>query len=186
MGFPVFFDTCVLYGELVNDLILRLAEERMFVPYWSQDVLDELEGNLAQRVGDERAATRLAAMTGAFPDALVTGYERAIDDMTCDPKDRHVLAAACHSPADTLVTFNLKDFPPESIRPVDISTKHPDDFMLDVLDLDPGRVTRTCFAALSSYHAYPQTPEDYCTMLVKSGLSGFANQVYPALDALYC
>ena len=36
MSFPVFFDTCALYGEIVNDLVLRLAEERMFVPYWSR------------------------------------------------------------------------------------------------------------------------------------------------------
>ncbi|WP_238567062.1 PIN domain-containing protein [Bifidobacterium reuteri] len=35
MSSPVFFDTCVLYGEIVNDLILRLAEERFFTPYWS-------------------------------------------------------------------------------------------------------------------------------------------------------
>lgn len=46
MGFPVFFDTCVLFGEVVNDVILRLAEELLFTPYWSGDVLDELEGIL--------------------------------------------------------------------------------------------------------------------------------------------
>lgn len=42
MGFPVFFDTCTLYGEMVNDVILRLAEELLFVPYWSSGVLEEL------------------------------------------------------------------------------------------------------------------------------------------------
>lgn len=46
MGFPVFFDTCVLFGEVVNDVILSLAEELLFTPYWSGDVLDELERNL--------------------------------------------------------------------------------------------------------------------------------------------
>lgn len=31
-----------LYGEIVNDLILRLAENRFFLPYWSEGVLAEL------------------------------------------------------------------------------------------------------------------------------------------------
>lgn len=33
MSFPVFFDTCALFGELVNDLILRLAEEQALLSY---------------------------------------------------------------------------------------------------------------------------------------------------------
>ncbi|MBW3090932.1 PIN domain-containing protein [Bifidobacterium miconisargentati] len=184
MSFPVFFDTCTLYGEIVNDAILRLAEERFFTPYWSQDVLMELERNLALRVGDTRAARRIHAMTTAFPDATVVGYESLIKNMTCDEKDRHVLAAADHSPAQTLVTFNLKDFPESSTKPLDIEIKHPDEFLLDVFDLDPGRVARVCYTALLSYKDYPQTPEEYAHMLQQSGLPGFAENVYPALDAL--
>lgn len=38
MSFPVFFDTCALYGELMCDLFLRLAEKRIYEPYWSQKV----------------------------------------------------------------------------------------------------------------------------------------------------
>ncbi|WP_232513751.1 PIN domain-containing protein [Bifidobacterium choerinum] len=94
MGFPVFFDTCTLYGEMVNDVILRLAEELLFVPYWSSGVLEELERNLAPRIGEGRAKKRIDAMCSAFPDATVTGYDALIEDMTCDDKDRHVLAAA--------------------------------------------------------------------------------------------
>ena len=123
-------------------------------------------------------------MTNAFPDAMVTGYDSLIADMTCDPKDRHVLAAADHSPAQTLVTFNLKDFPEPSTAPLHIDVKHPDDFLLDVLDLDPGGVARVCYAALVSYKEYPQTPEDYTLLLRQSGLPRFAERVYPILDAL--
>lgn len=42
MPFSVFFDACSLYGEIYCDLFLTLAEERLYVPYWSQGVLDEL------------------------------------------------------------------------------------------------------------------------------------------------
>ena len=53
-------------------------------------------------------------MATYFPDARVTGYKQLIGSMTNDPKDRHVLAAAVAGRADTLVTENLKDFPPAS------------------------------------------------------------------------
>lgn len=187
MGFPVFFDTCTLFGEIVNDLILRLAEERLFVPYWSPDVLRELGDNLRPCIGEERTDRRLRAMASAFPDACVTGYESLIEDMTCDAKDRHVLAAASHSPARTLVTFNVSDFPPCSLTEMGMEVKHPDDFLLDVLDLDPGHVTRICHAAVLSYKRYPQTPEDYCALLSRpgTGLPRFAARLYPGLAALY-
>lgn len=61
MSFPVFFDTCTLFGELVNDLILRLAEEHLYAPYWSQQILDELRRNLQLRIGEERSAQRVNA-----------------------------------------------------------------------------------------------------------------------------
>ena len=32
-------------------------------------------------------------LRGAFPDAEVSGYRSLIDGLTCDPKDRHLLAA---------------------------------------------------------------------------------------------
>jgi predicted nucleic acid-binding protein len=87
-----------LFNELINDLILRLAEEHLYAPYWSQQILDELRRDLQLRIGEERSAQRINAMTAAFPKALVTGYESLIKNMTCDEKDRHVLAAADYLP----------------------------------------------------------------------------------------
>ena len=75
-------------------------------------------------------------------------------------------------------------FPETSTQPLRIEVKRPDDFFLDVLDLDPGRVARVCHTALLSYKRYPQTPEDYADMLRKSGVPEFANCLYPILDAL--
>jgi len=69
---------------------------------------------------------------------MVTGYDSLIDGMTNDPKDRHVLAAAVRANAEVIVTFNLRDFPEPALKPYDILTVHPDDFLLDQLDLYPG------------------------------------------------
>lgn len=96
-----------------------------------------------------------------------------------------MLAAACYSPAETLVTFNVKDFPRHAVDPYHIEVRHPDDFLLDVFDLDPGLVGRTCIAALRTYRRYPVTPSEFCDVLVRSGVPQFSSTIYPALDALY-
>lgn len=54
-----------------------------------------------------------------------------------DADDRHVLAAAICGHADAIVTFNLADFPPAALAPFGVEALHPDDFLLNQLDLDP-------------------------------------------------
>lgn len=144
MTFPVFFDTCVLYPPTLNDLLLRVAETGVFTPHWSHDVLTELERNIAKALpaGSNGAQRRVMAMSKAFPEASVTDYEALINGMTCDRKDRHVLAAATHSGCQVIVTFNLKDFPPETLAPHAIDVVSPDDFLLDQLDLHPAKSPR--------------------------------------------
>jgi hypothetical protein len=56
------------------------------------------------------------------------------------PKDRHVLAAAVKTRAQTIVTFNLKDFQKEALAPWDVQAQHPDAFLIDQYHLDPNLV----------------------------------------------
>jgi hypothetical protein len=66
------------------------------------------------------------------------GFEPLIDGLNLpDQDDRHVLAAAICGRAQTIVTANLKDFPAESLQPFGIEALGPDDFLQDVLDLEP-------------------------------------------------
>lgn len=53
---------------------------------------------------------------------------------------RHVLAAAIHSSCDAIVTFNLADFPPESLAKYDIEATHPDDFIFSQFGLNDAAV----------------------------------------------
>jgi hypothetical protein len=64
-------------------------------------------------------------------------YEDLISQMTCDDEGRHVLAAAVRANAEVVVTFNLRHFPQTSLEPYQITSVHPDDFLLDQLDLYP-------------------------------------------------
>jgi predicted nucleic acid-binding protein len=178
MSFPAFFDACAMYGITLADLLLRLADEGAFRPLWSEQVLDEVRRNVIEdgvpAGGIER---RLSAMRKWFPDAMVTGYELLTDSLSCDPKDRHVLAAAVRSKADVLVTFNLKDFPEHSLAPFDVELVHPDDFLLDQLDLFPGLVIRVLRELAEDYTDPPQDVEDVLETLRRAGVSRFAADV---------
>ena len=78
----------------------------------------------------------------AFPLAEVVDYDTLVDAMACDPKDRHVLAPGIRGGAQSLVTFNLGDFPHESVAPDGVGVLSPDAFLLDQFDLYPARVGR--------------------------------------------
>ena len=63
-------------------------------------------------------------------DALVSGYEHIVDQLTLpDADDRHVLAAAIHDGANIIVTVNLRDFPADTLATHGITALHPDTFI---------------------------------------------------------
>lgn len=70
-------------------------------------------------------------MNRAVSDCLVTGFESLEAGLISlpDPDDRHVLAAAIHSGAQEIVTFNLRDFPDAVLRPYGVRAIHPDEFV---------------------------------------------------------
>ncbi|ROP74358.1 PIN domain-containing protein [Curtobacterium sp. PhB115] len=178
MAFPAFFDACTIYGITLSDLLLRLADEGVFRPLWSDEVLDEVRRNAVDGGIDAAGIDRrLAMMRTYFPDALVTGHDDLVDGLTCDPKDRHVLAAAVRGSADVLVTFNLRDFPPSSLAALDVEAVHPDEFLLDQLDLYPGAVTRVLGELAEDYVDPPQSIVDVLETLRRAGVPRFADDV---------
>lgn len=156
MAFRVLIDACVLINYPITDLLLRLAEADLYQPVWSAGVLDEVERNLVAKLGllPEKARRRVNAMRSAFPAAEATGYSALISAMRNDPKDRHVLAAAVHAHCALIVTANLKDFPPQTLEAYGIEAVHPDDFLLDQLDLD----TETTLRCLDLQHRALKRP----------------------------
>ena len=75
------------------------------------------------------------------PDCLVTGYESLIPTLSLpDSDDRHVLAAALHSGASSIVTYNLSDFPSSVLDQFWIEAIHPDEFITRLWDESPEAV----------------------------------------------
>lgn len=175
MAFPVLLDTCALFGASLCDTFLTLAELDAYRPMWSADILDELQRNLADRVPDTAAARRVSAMRVAFPEAEVEDYRDLVPAMTCDSKDRHVLAAAVRGQAEALITFNTKDFPEHSTSPHNIKAITPDDFLLDQLDLYPGKVREALLLQVESKQRPPLTLATLLGALARCGVPNFAS-----------
>jgi predicted nucleic acid-binding protein len=141
VSFAVVYDACVLYPNVLRDLLIRVAIGHKVRAHWTDQILDEVFENLIENRPDldrVRLARTRVLMGKALPDAKVTGYESLVPALELpDPDDRHVLAAAIRAGAQMIVTSNLKDFPPECLSPFAIEAKGPDDFLVDQYHLDP-------------------------------------------------
>lgn len=141
-------------------------------------MLTELQRALEREVGltPVRAARRIGHMQTAFPTSEVSGYESLVDAMTCDAKDRHVLAAAVAGGSEVLVTFNVGDFPRSSVEAHGISVVTPDSFLLDQLDLHPARVGRALVRQVAEATRPPLMIGQLLGRLARAGVPAFAEE----------
>lgn len=138
--FKVLLDACVLVNYPVCDLLLRLAEPpRLYVPKWSETILDEVERTQRDRLNwpEHLVASFREQTSFAFPDAETNDYEHIVPALTNDEKDRHVLAAAIRAGSSLILTFNLRDFPEAALDPWHIKAKHPQEYLLDLYSMEP-------------------------------------------------
>lgn len=104
-------------------------------------------------------------------DCLVEGYEDLIDGLTLpDSQDRHVLAAAIRANAQTIITYNLSDFPINAVSKYGVDAQHPDEFLRHLLDLNPPIIIRTVQETRLSLKNPPKTTEEYLEILEQQSL----------------
>ena len=145
---------------------------------WSADILEELRRNLVELGIIPAVVDRLFEQMGvAFPNAEVTAYGSLIEGLSCDPKDRHVLAAAVRADAAAIVTFNTSDFPDASVEPFELEVIHPDTFLLDQLDLAPVAVTDELERQAAANRRAPKTVTQLLDVLERAGAPAFADEV---------
>ena len=141
---------------------------------WSNAIHDEWIHNLLkQRPELDRATlekTR-ALMDSNVRDSLVEGFEHLVPTIELpDLGDRHVVAAAIHSGAETIVTFNLKDSPPSALDCYNLGAQHPDDFIVDLFDLHPTSVLQALAEQRASLTP-PRPLTRFLDILFRQGLT---------------
>ncbi|MGQ4496168.1 PIN domain-containing protein [Dermabacteraceae bacterium P13115] len=179
MAFPVLLDACVLIPMPIADLLLRLGEAKQYRPLWSEDILAEVTRSLTTSLGlpPDKARRRVGVMRCCFPDALVDGYQELVPAMLNQAKDRHVLAAAVRANAELIVTANLRDFPHSALAPYDLAAKTPDDFLLDMHDLNRPLVEWVVEQIVADMNHPRMDRETYLVNLARCGLPAFARKL---------
>jgi predicted nucleic acid-binding protein len=174
MAFVAVYDSCVLFPSTLRDLLIRIAQAGLVQAKWSERILDETFRSVkAQRpdLDDDKLTRTRSLMMRAVRDCMVRGYEPLIEAFDLpDPDDRHVLAAAVRAKAQLIVTFNLRDFPEDRLRPWDVEATHPDAFIEAQIDLDPQRVFAAVRQIADSWRNPPGTVEDVLARLEASGI----------------
>jgi predicted nucleic acid-binding protein len=154
---------------------MHLALSGLFRAKWSVGVHEEWMAALLRNRPDlsrEKLERTRTLMDQHTQDALVSGYEELVEGLQLpDPNDRHVLAAAIRGHADVIVTTNTRHFPVQALRPFGIEPQHPDEFVVNLLDLTPGAVLTAVRRHRESLKNPPKTPEEYLGMLEKEGLT---------------
>ncbi|MEJ7562802.1 MAG: PIN domain-containing protein [Ilumatobacteraceae bacterium] len=174
MAFVVVYDACVLFPAPLRDLLIRLAQTGIVRARWSERILDEAFRNL-QRVRPELSSKQLERtrelMNAAIADVVVEGFEELEGGLSLpDPDDRHVLAAAIRIGAQAIVTFNLKDFPADTLALYGVEAVDPDTFVVDLIDLAPGVVLRVVDEQARALRNPPRTLLELVDTLAGNGL----------------
>jgi predicted nucleic acid-binding protein len=174
-------DANVLYSAALRDLLMELGVGEVFEPRWTEEIHEEWIRNVLlnnPNLTSERLTRTKNMMNASIKNCLVQGYEPIIPDLELpDPDDRHVLAAAIHSRADFIVTFNLRDFPADKLRLYNIQPLHPDQFILRLLNFNWQGVCNAAEKQRIRLKNPPKTPDEYLETLVELGLPHSATRM---------
>ncbi len=170
----VVYDACILYPAPLRDLLMWLALSDLFQAKWTEQIHQEWISNVLKNRPD-LTLTQLNRtknlMNSHVRDALVSNYEDLIPTLTLpDPNDRHVLATAIKAKAQLIITFNLKDFPSSILKNYQIEAITPDDFVLELIDINEKAVIQAANQQRNTLKNPPFTLEDYLQTLIKQGL----------------
>jgi predicted nucleic acid-binding protein len=175
MELVVVYDACALHPAPLRDLLIRIAQTELVRARWSDRILDEVFASV-QRMRPALSPASLERtrqlMNRAIPDVVVEGFEELERGLTLpDADDRHVLAAAIHTGAQAIVTFNEKDFPSTTLAQYGLEAVHPDTFVVDLIDLAPGAIARIVDEQTKALKNPPCTIAEVLDALAANGLN---------------
>lgn len=174
MALRAVIDTNVLYGTTTRDAILWVGAYDLFIPLWSEHILNELGFALAKK-HPSAAESLVCVLRSKFPQAMVANVTQVTDANLPDAGDLPILACARSSDADYIVTHNLKDFPRRETIPIEAIS--PDDFLLMLLLLRPAQCLEALRRQWKTYENPPLDAQEYLTRLNRARLHKLSREL---------
>jgi predicted nucleic acid-binding protein len=137
-GIRAFIDADCLHKLYLRTLLLTLSGSGDIHFLWTREVFEEARKSLVARFPEDSEKLRLKfdLIKTHFYGNEVKGHQWLIGTLGCrDLNDEHVLAGAIQGKADVLLTFNLRDFPKDSLQ--GLRVMHPDSFLSLWLEAKP-------------------------------------------------
>jgi predicted nucleic acid-binding protein len=183
-------DACVMHPVWLRSALLWMAEEGLFRPLWSGQILDEWQRSVLRKYPDTdpTAFSKLrTTVESNFEEAMVNIPSELLNfpqDLLPDPNDNHVLFAAICGRADAIVTANIKDFPADILKTFELEVRHPDDFLVDILSLDGQRAVAALQNHRNSLKESTPTTAEYVDRARKCQLIQTHAKLQDYLDVL--
>ncbi len=166
-------DACVLYPNVLREILLGVAAQKGFAPLWSARILGEWQ-HAAARLGPEGAAIasgEIALLRAGWPGAEIAP-DACLEARLWlpDPADAHVLATAISAGAELIITLNLRDFPARALVAEGVRAQSPDAFLMSLWLEDPERVEASVRAAHARTEVASRRAQDLRALLKRARL----------------
>ncbi|MDQ2166443.1 MULTISPECIES: PIN domain-containing protein [Vibrio] len=180
-SYTVILDACVMYPAPLRSYLMYLACTGLYRARWTNQIHDEWIRNLIKNnpeLDPEKLKRTRELMDKSVPGCLIEGYEPLINGLTLpDVDDRHVVAAAIKGQAESIITFNLKDFPKDELEPLELSAIHPDEFLCDMFELNASACITAAQQQRRSLKNPQMSAEEFLACLQKQKLPSFVSKM---------
>lgn len=169
----VLLDTCVIYPTVMRQMVLGVAAEGVFTPFWSARIVEEWL-RAVRKLGPEgeaQAQAEAAMLALRWPEAQIR-YPPSLEARLWlpDPADEHVLAAAIAGSVDVILTLNAKDFPRNILAEEGLSRTDPDGFLHGIWQAQPDLVAEVAGNVLAEANRLSGQAWDLRGLLKKARL----------------
>jgi hypothetical protein len=142
--------------------------------FWSLELGTELRRALNRANTDHQLGNRVwRQLNQAFPDNLKNLHPKVPIGLP-DADDEHVAQLASQFQCE-LVTFNLRDFPAELLKPIVV--RHPDEYFLDLVRNYPLQSIESIHSMRLARHKISVTNEQLIEALAQNRLPRTAAQL---------
>lgn len=175
--FTALIDTNCLFPHYLRDILLDFSIEGMYEFRWTEQIKSELIDNLVKIKSLDlgKAEKLISTIDEVFPDAIIPDSTIYLDRFSiADKDDEKILSSALASNVGAIVTENTKDFPKLPLESIGIEIVKPDDFILDLIDLNFEKAIFTISKLLIQYNNPYITPSNYSELMNKLNCKNFS------------